>query len=181
LSTGQSAAHVLLLFEPGETLNILRHINIFDSFTFTLIPSVIDKVVYDEIFKFFFQSPMSTSLITWPLKLIARPQMTVKDVSINQDTFHFPEACLCPLSQRNCSRAYLLAELFHPLKAVPNDDQLADFCSLHLHYSKLACEKIINYTDRQEDNFFGFSETKKSIGIRSRFWLDPHGVFQPRA
>jgi hypothetical protein len=120
---------------------------------------------------------MSTTLITWPLKLIARPQMIVKDVSINHYTFHFPAACLCPLSQRDCTRAYLLAELFHPLKPLPGHNQFTDFCSLHLHYSQLAYERLIDYVEKQEDNFAGFSETKKSIGIRSRFWLDPHGVF----
>jgi hypothetical protein len=171
----KNSAHVLVLFESAEVERVLRHMNIFDGFSFTLVPSVIDRDVYEKMFTFFLHSPMSVSYITWISSLILKPNVREFYPTIDGKPVGL-EACRrdCPLRLRNCSRGFLFTQIYHPLKGIPKKEELDIFCRIELEFSERISREIEALSQSEMEIF---DRTRKSLGIRSQFWIDPYGTY----
>lgn len=168
-----AVAHVRLLFKGAEIHRVLRHLNMFDFFTFTLIPSEVSSEVYEEIYTFFMYSPMSSVCITWLTTLFAAPHPDSAGYTF--DGFRPEEkygACpgSCPLKMRRCSKPYLMTELYHPSRSLPSQEEFALFCLLELEYSQRMARDIMSLSDSELDMF---ARMRADHGIRSQYWLDP--------
>jgi hypothetical protein len=167
-------AHVLMLFESTEVERVLKHINIFDGFSFSLVPLVIERDVYEGIFNFFLHSPMSVTYITWISSLMLRP-VAPFEISLNGASVNYapcPESC--PLRARNCSKGFLFAGIYHPLKCIPNDEEVDRFCLIQLEYSERIFREVEAISPSEMEVF---KKTRESLGIRSQFWIDPYGIY----
>ena len=174
LLNSAAACHALLLFEPQDTENVLRHINILDGVTFTLVPTKIDPKVYDRIYEFFMRSRLSTAYITWISKLLLRPHKAIATASFNGMPVEYsrcPEDC--PVLSKGCSKSLLFTELFHPMKELPSDDEMRKFCAIHQDYSLRIVQDYLNSDlDLQE-----FHKVRRNFGIRNQYWIDPQRLF----
>ncbi len=170
-----NSAHVLTLFESGEVEKVLRHINIFDAFSFTLVPSVIERDVYEKIYSFFVFSRISVSYITWISSLILKPKSREFALTLNDKAIGLrvcPKGC--PLRLRNCSRLFLFTQIYHPLKNFPGREEFERFCLIELEYSERISKELDALSQSEMDIF---DKTRKSLGIRSQFWIDPYGIY----
>ncbi|MHB8880005.1 MAG: hypothetical protein ACYC69_00685 [Thermodesulfovibrionales bacterium] len=169
-----AACHALVLFDPHDTENVLRHINILDGVTFTLVPTKIDPEVYDRIYEFFMRSRLSTAYITWISKLLLKPHKEINSASFNGIPVEYsrcPEDC--PVLSKGCSKGLLFTELLHPMKELPSDDEMREFCAIHQDYSLRIVQDYLNSDlDLQE-----FHKVRRNFGIRNQYWIDPQRLF----
>ncbi|MDA8239151.1 MAG: hypothetical protein M0Z67_02140 [Nitrospiraceae bacterium] len=169
-----TACHALVLFEPRDTEKVLRHINILDGFTFTLVPTEIDPEVYGSIYEFFMHSRLSTSYITWISKLLLRPHREVGSVTFNDIPVEYAKCQeICPMRVKDCSKGLLFTELFHPMKEFPTDDDFRKFCAVHKEYSLRIVQDYLN----SDLDLPEFSRIRRNFGIRNQYWIDPQRIF----
>jgi len=169
-----TACHALVLFEPRDTEKVLRHINILDGFTFSLVPAEIDPGVYADIYEFFMHSRLSTSYITWMSKLLLRPHREVSRVTFNDIPVEYAKCPqTCPMRVKDCSKGLLFTELFHPMKEFPTDDDFQKFCTVHKEYSLRIVQDYLN----SDLDLTEFSRIRRNFGIRNQYWIDPQRIF----
>lgn len=171
-----SACHALVLFEPSQADVVLRHINIIDGFTFTLVPTEVNKDVYEQIYTFFMTSPLSVAYITWIAKLILSPYKEVDSLSFNRTPMRYSPCWLgCQLKAKACSKPLLFTELFHPMKHLPTDEDFTAFCDIHREFSfRIVRDYLESTCDVRQ-----FDTMRKSVGVNHQYWIDPQRIFAP--
>jgi hypothetical protein len=170
------STHILVLFDPQDISRVLKHINIFGTFTFTLVPETISFDVYQQIYRFFMTDPQSITFITWFSKLILRPWRELHTLRFGGTEIAYkPCDPACPLRAKLCSKQLLFTELFHPMKELPTDDDFELFCDIHRHFSVRIARDYVN-DDLMLDNLQRFREES---GMRNQFWIDPQELYTP--
>lgn len=169
-----NAASVLVLFKPDELDRLLRHINIFTRFSFTLVPEVVSRELFEKIYEFFFFSPLSESYITWAGSLVLRYRDPLKEVFVTDKPLKYepcPETCI--LRHKNCTKGALSTFLIHPFKEIPSEDEMDIVCEVQMEFTRRAAVDI-----RETDpNLDSFDKARRGVGIRNQYWLDPYGIF----
>ncbi len=174
LLNSANACHALVLFDPREVENLLRHINILDGVTFTLVPTKLDPSVHSRIYDFFMRSPLSTAYITWMSKLLLRPHKEIGTVSIDGMPVQYSKCSEdCPVLAKGCSKGLLFTELFHPMKDLPTDTEMMEFCAIHRDYSLRIVQDYLN----SDLDMHQFHRMRRNFGIRNQYWIDPQRLF----
>ena len=173
LQAKHNYGYVGLLFAPEEVDKVLRHINIFNRFTFGLIPEKIDKTVYLKIYDFFIFSKLSVSYITWIGSLMLKPNRG-DVIKINGQTVNIPVCPECPLKAKGCSKERLFFEIYHPEKEMPSINDFDSFCEIQREFSQKIAQDVGAVTKKEMGVF---KVARESIGIRSQFWIDPFMIY----
>lgn len=173
LQAKHNYGYIGLLFAPEETDKVLRHINIFNRFTFGLVPEKIDKSVYQKIYDFFMFSKLSTSYITWIGSLMLKPNRG-DVIKINGERVDVPGCPKCHLKAKGCSKERLFFEIYHPEKGMPSVNDFNSFCKIQREFSQKIAQDAITVTKKEIGSL---KVARESMGIRSQFWLDPFMIY----
>jgi hypothetical protein len=165
-----------LLFNNNDVDKVLRHINIFDSYTFVLIPEDINLSVYKKIYDFFIFSPMSSTYIHWFGSLLLKPNRPQETdmVACNGENVSVSKCGDCFLSVKGCNKKTIFTEIYHPLKNAPAENNYAKFCFIQRHFSRQIVSDMQKIT---QDDLNVFKLTKETIGAQSRYWIDPFRIY----
>lgn len=168
--------HILVGFPENRVQTVLQHINVFDFFSYTLIPQRIEREVYEEIYNFFVFSPMSVAYITWAGSLVMKPEKKADTVIINQQKPYFIKTRCegCPLLLKDCSSLVPFIHSFHPEMEF-NEDRIEKMCEILREFSLRIAKDISEGLDIKSLNSFG--QARQSLGIKSHYWLDPFGIY----
>jgi len=171
-----SAISATILFQPEDTDNLLRHINIFSTFSFTLVPTKIDPGVYKRIYDFFMYSPLSVTYVTWMSSLILKPARIIREIRIDGKRVIFPscQGSECFLAHRNCSKGLVFQQLFHPERGVPTEKDMESFCGIQRSFSEMIARDLSSQSEKAMETF---RTTRKSLGIERQYWVDPLNIY----
>lgn len=175
-STKKRYGHILVGFPNEKVRTVLQHINVFDFFSYTLIPEKIEKEVYDEIYDFFVFSPMSVAYLTWVGSLVMKPEKKAETVIINQrERYDIKTKCDgCNLLVKGCSSLVPFVHSFHP-EIEFNENRIKKMCSIINEFSLKIAKDITEELDVK--GFNSFNRARQSLGINSHYWLDPFGIY----
>lgn len=166
-------ASIHLTFKTEEVGRVLRHINIFNRFTFTLVPTEVEEEVYRQIYEFFFFSRLSETYISWFSSLLLRFRRPISENTVNGRAAEFRSCGTCPLQAKNCSKGALSVFILNPFVDSTDERRMDAFCEIERKYvTRLANDLLESMPDLES-----FEKARASIGIRSQFWIDPFGLF----
>jgi hypothetical protein len=175
LQNNVKAANIIVLFKESEVEHALRHINIFNNFSFTMVPEALDPSIYEKLFSFYLYSQLSEVYITWLGSLIFRYRESIGKLAVDAQQIRFSQCdAQCPLLLKNCSKGALFTYLFHPLRSLPSDTEMDMFCSVQREYSSKMASAVL----QADTDIKSFENIRKGIGIHgSQYWLDPLDLF----
>jgi len=160
-----------------DNLNrLLRHTNIFHTFTFTVVPDVICEEAYEKMYDFLMFSPMSTSYVTWLSSLMLSTTRQITDIDLDGKKVFYGQCSknTCPLAIRGCSKGVLFSNLFYPGRQTPVDSDFEKFCNIQRKFSEKIARDV---TFIPETELEVFRNTRQSLGIQNQFWIDPYGIY----
>lgn len=174
LQINQNFAHICLLFTNENVETVLRHINVYDFFVYTMIPERIDFETFEKIYDFYFYSPLSVSHITWIGSLIFSPQVSSNEVIVNHSIIKLGNCGDCFLKERNCSKIVPFMNTFHPEKPF-NLEEINIMCEILRYFSQKVYQ---DFNEKfHEEDLHAFSMARKSVGIKNHYWLNPWGIY----
>lgn len=174
LQVRRNFANIVILFSEKDLDVLLRHINVYDFFSYTLIPDFVSPDIYSKIYDFFFFSPLSVSYITWVGSLIFQPKLISNKVEVNGELVDLGECGECILAKRNCSKIVPFLNLYHPEKE-PTDSEINIMCDILRKFSLKIFQDFEN--NFINENFLSFSYARQSVGIKSHYLLDVWGIY----
>lgn len=174
LQINQNFAHICLLFPNDKVDTVLRHINVYDFFTYTLIPEKVDFEIYEKIYDFFFFSPLSVAYITWIGSLIFLPKISSDTVTVNNSLIKLGNCESCFLKERNCNKIVPFMNIFHPDKEF-NLEELNLMCEILRNFSQKIYKDLTEYLVLED--LKAFSLARQSVGIERHYWLNPWKIY----
>lgn len=169
--------NIIMLTNNENIDTTLTHINVFDTFCYTLIPQNINKQIYEKIYNYFFHSPMSVSYITWIGSLMFKPIVKSSIVYINGKQIDMGKCDRnCFLKKRNCSKIIPFLNVYHPEKQTDIISDVNQMCEILREFSVKLYQDFQNVVEN-EQFLNSFKETRLSVGIKQHYLLDPWGIY----
>lgn len=170
------AISATILFEPSDTDKLLKHINIFNTFSFTLVPTRVEMDIYKQIYEFFMYSPLSVTYITWISSLMLKPARAIQNMRIDGNEIRFP-VCTeqeCFLANRNCSKGLIFQQLLHPDRGLPSEDDMQSLCGIQRHFSELIAKDL---SAAPLESIETVDAGSNGPGSRRHYWMDPFNIY----
>lgn len=160
-------------FKNDEIDKVLRHINIYGTYTFGLYPESYDFNVFEKIYDFFLYSNLSSVYIAWFSSLMLKPNRG-NVVSVNDRVIFLPECGECFLKTKGCCKAVIFPDVFHPDNGLPSFEVLDTYCGIVRYFSQRIADDVFSFSDKDMDSF---EKTRQSLGIKNQYWLDPFMIY----
>jgi hypothetical protein len=169
-------ASVSVICPTSQIDRLLKHITIFPVYSFTIIPDPISIEAYEKIYNFMLYSPMSKGYVTWLSSLLLKPAFPVSHISVDEECLNIAPCLVdsCPLAAKGCSRGVIFPEVFNAYKGLPSDHDFNCFCDIQRKFSYRLAADLKKVDGNQLE---AFEQTKKSLGIGHRYWIDPFRLY----
>lgn len=173
LQSKTHVAYVGILFKDEDIDKVLRHINIYGTYTFGLYPENHKFETYKKIYDFFMYSRLSATYISWFSSLILKPNRA-GEIFVDDKQVSLPECRDCFLKMKGCRKEVIFPDVFHPDKGIPLIEELNSHCDIVRHFAMEAVKDISLF---QEEDAESFRKTRESMGIQGQYWIDPFMIY----